>query len=384
MTNQLTAAVFYFMAGLITFFCVFNRLILHMWEGTLKKIVGYSAMGVFMAGPAAAGWFLGWNRWAAVPAGLLAVFLLGELVRVNLRGKYRHNLPPALRNGNKKTGSFFTTEKLAIRRFEIFHPKWTGDPLRIVHVTDLHVDWKPSLSFYRSSFAAAAELNPDLMVLTGDYINKKEAIPRLEQIFRMPCARYGVYAVLGNHEFYTDPDTVTGILEAAGIRPAGGTCIRIETDSGRLNIWGHEYPWGKSADLDAMTARSREINIVLTHTPDNIFQLSQNGADIVFAGHFHGGQWRVPILGSLVIPSAHGRLLDQGHFQIGSTHLLVSAGLGTVWFPTRIRCEPELLVLDLKPARIRDRPVRRRFHETGMPAEGESAVVNLAQSLRSG
>jgi len=351
MIESFAGMLLYFTAGVFTFFVVFDRAILHMWEGLLKKITGYTAMVVFMLGPATAGWIAGLNFWACIPAGLLTVFLAGEVTRRHLRNRYRKTLPDQAITIKPRAHRFVTTDALIARQYQISTTKNLSNPLRIIQLTDLHVNGKPPLPFYEEAMAAVERLEPDLILFTGDYINKREFIPQLEWIFSLSNARLGAYAIMGNHEFYEDPEAVRTIIGNAGVRVISGERVDVTTDNTHLTLWGHEAPWGIPADLERLSRETDRINIVLTHTPDNIFELSRKGADVVFAGHFHGGQWRVPVLGSLVIPSYHGRLLDHGRFQIGSTHLLVSAGLGNVWFPCRIHCEPEIVVLDIVPSR---------------------------------
>jgi predicted MPP superfamily phosphohydrolase len=87
--------------------------------------------------------------------------------------------------------------------------------------------------------------------------------------------------------------------------------------------------------------------LVLSHTPDNIYAL-RGRAKVVFSGHTHGGQWRIPGVGALVVPSKFGRRFDRGHFSVDGTELFVSAGLGADFPPVRVYCQPELLVVDLE------------------------------------
>jgi predicted MPP superfamily phosphohydrolase len=350
MIESFAGLLLFFTAGTFTFFVVFDRLILHMWDGLLKKITGYSVMGLFMAGPAVAGWITGLSLWAWIPVTLLTVYLAGEIIRLVLRKRYRKSAPDSAITIKPGANRFFTTDALIARRHRISTEKTLSNPVRIVQLTDLHVNGKPPMSFYIEAMDAVNRLEPDLILFTGDYINKREFIPQLEQIFRMSHARFGAYAIMGNHEFYEDPEAVRTIICDSGVRVISGERVEVDIDGTPVTLWGHESPWGIPADLDRLSRESDRYNIVLTHTPDNVFELSRNGADVVFAGHFHGGQWRVPIFGSLVIPSYHGRLLDHGRFHIGATHLLVSAGLGNVWFPSRIQCEPEIVVLDIVPS----------------------------------
>ena len=90
------------------------------------------------------------------------------------------------------------------------------------------------------------------------------------------------------------------------------------------------------------------MTLVLTHTPDNIYELSGPGVTAVFAGHYHAGQIRIPLLGSLVVPSAYGRLFDHGHFVVNGTHLFVTAGVGAAVPPFRVYCQPDVFIVDIR------------------------------------
>ena len=87
--------------------------------------------------------------------------------------------------------------------------------------------------------------------------------------------------------------------------------------------------------------------LVLSHTPDNIYEVAERGATALFAGHTHGGQFRLPLLGPLVVPSRYGRRFEEGHFVVNGTHLFVSAGVGADAPALRLWCPPELIVVDL-------------------------------------
>ena len=86
---------------------------------------------------------------------------------------------------------------------------------------------------------------------------------------------------------------------------------------------------------------------MLSHTPDNIYRLSKSEVDVVFSGHYHGGQIRIPYLGAIVIPSIFGRRCDHGHFVIKETNLFVTGGVGTAFPSWRIYCQPDIFVIDI-------------------------------------
>jgi hypothetical protein len=87
---------------------------------------------------------------------------------------------------------------------------------------------------------------------------------------------------------------------------------------------------------------------MLTHTPDNLYALCDLGYAAIFAGHYHGGQIRLPGLGALVVPSRYGRRFDRGHFVMNGTHLFVTTGVGSAEPPVRLWCQPDVLIVDIE------------------------------------
>lgn len=126
----------------------------------------------------------------------------------------------------------------------------------------------------------------------------------------------------------------------------GNDCRRVPVeDLHHLLICGCEDPWGSEA-WRAPTTSPDELVLVLIHTADNIYRLSAEGVTAVFAGHYHAGQIRVPLLGPLVMPSVYGRRFDHGHFMVNGTRLFVTAGIGTTTLPLRIHCQPDVFIVD--------------------------------------
>jgi predicted MPP superfamily phosphohydrolase len=111
-----------------------------------------------------------------------------------------------------------------------------------------------------------------------------------------------------------------------------------------VRLCGTDAPWGPTFEPPGSDAAA---TLVLSHTPDNVYELAERGATVVFAGHTHGGQFRLPVLGALVVPSRYGRRFDRGHFAVEGTHLFVSAGVGSEAPALRLWCPPELVVVDL-------------------------------------
>jgi len=282
-----------------------------------------------------------------LPLALLALIAGREWRHHALRRQYRAEAPVSRAGGISRLGLSqpVTTTDLVVRSYALGSDRLRVERLRLVSLTDLHVNRALPYAYYEHLLDVVAAQRADLILLTGDYVSKPENIELMAQLFgrRWP-ARYGAYAVLGNHDWWTDPVRVRAVLETSGVSLVSGNCLHLPAEVGRVAVCGSEAPWGPplSTALDRM-----DLNLVLSHTPDNVYRLAEQGASVVLAGHTHGGQIRLPGLGSLLIPSRFGRLFDAGHFRVAGADLFVSAGVGVQDPPLRIYCPPEIVVIDI-------------------------------------
>jgi predicted MPP superfamily phosphohydrolase len=286
-------------------------------------------------------------KWVRLWPALLVLFGVGEVRRAWLRHEYRADSGSAVDVWHP-----VTTNDLVVRRFTLEVPGLNAEHLRVLHLTDLHVTERSSKGYADRVEHEMRALDPDLIVLTGDYVSHADRLPLLASwLERLPVTRYGSYAVLGNHDYWAgEPDAVRAVLSRAGVRVMGRECANLEVaTSSVLRICGTEEPWGEryanGADVDG--ARRPLATLILSHTPDNVYEVSEPGLTAVFAGHTHGGQFRLPGLGALVVPSNYGRRFERGHFVVNGTHLFVSAGVGADAPALRLWCPPELVVVDL-------------------------------------
>jgi predicted MPP superfamily phosphohydrolase len=242
-----------------------------------------------------------------------------------------------------------TTTDLVTHFYELPSSALRVSRLRVAQISDLHVSAQLRSGYFEAALAAVVAERPDLIVLTGDYVSRSQNLPLLAQLLPGRLhAPLGVFAVLGNHDWWTDADAVRQIMSSAGITLLTGGCVHLPEAVGRVAVCGTEAPWGPK--LDTLLAPS-DLSLVLSHTPDNVYDLSALGASVVFSGHTHGGQMRVPGFGALVLPSRYGRRFDQGHFHVAATDLFVSAGLGADAPPLRVYCQPDIVVVDFVRSR---------------------------------
>lgn len=319
--------------------------VLEIHEGPLRT-AAIALLALLIAGSASwAGQRLRRSRLRYLPLLLLATIAAREWRRHTLRQQYAGSTPVRTVGPSESLWRPVTTTDLALRYYALTSKQLTVERLRLVLLTDLHVTRALPRAYYEQVFELVRAQDADLILLAGDYVSEPENIELSARLFARPWpARLGAFAVLGNHDFWTDPPRMREALSSAGVTLLEGRCEHLPGRIGRVAICGTETPWGPA--LSSALDRS-EMNLVISHTPDNIYRLAEQGASLVVSGHTHGGQMRVPGFGSIVVPSRFGRVFDQGHFRVEGVDLFVSAGVGADMPALRIYCQPEVLVIDL-------------------------------------
>lgn len=228
---------------------------------------------------------------------------------------------------------------------------------RIVQLSDIHHSSFLGEAELGSAVKHANDLSPDLMVLTGDYVSHStDYIPGCARVLGNLQARQGVYAVLGNHDHWTDGALMESTLKAEGIQVLSNQNTKIERDGAYLRLVGIDDLMAERDDLrQALDGTSRdEARILLAHNPAIIREAARAGIDLVLSGHTHGGQinWRLIMRRQdtrlaqwLQRPS---RRFMRGYSVLGSTQLYVNRGLGTVVVPMRYGCPPEITLIELQ------------------------------------
>ncbi|MBD0373588.1 MAG: metallophosphoesterase [Pyrinomonadaceae bacterium] len=223
------------------------------------------------------------------------------------------------------------------------------DGLRIVQLSDIHHSPFTGTEQIKHAIETANSLEPDLIALTGDYVSHESAYaaPCAELMGRLR-ARCGVYAVLGNHDHWTDAPLITDLFRAEGIRVLVNEGMRFELRGASFWLAGVDDTMVGLEDLPLALAGSRrdEMKLLLAHNPVILRRAARAGVDLVLSGHTHGGQvtWRSE-------RSASGRprrRLLRGLGRQGDTQIYVTRGLGTVVLPIRYGCPPEVSLLELR------------------------------------
>jgi len=245
-------------------------------------------------------------------------------------------------------------------RHQISLERWPQalDGFTIALISDFHYDPIFSVHPIRAAIGMLNDLRPDLIALTGDFVsvpwigNHAKAAAAAE-----PCARllsqlkapHGLWAVLGNHDCFTDPERVTSALEAEKIPVLVNQSVPIERNGARFWLAGVDDVMAKGADLDQTLRKvpKDEAVVLMAHEPDYADDVARYPVDLQLSGHSHGGQVRVPLVGPLYLPDL-ARKYVWGLYKIGGLTLYTNAGLGTVEIPVRFDCAPEITLLTMR------------------------------------
>jgi hypothetical protein len=222
------------------------------------------------------------------------------------------------------------------------------DGLSILHLSDLHLGPCYAQRYFEEALEAAACWECDLVLFTGDLIEHEACLGWIEPLLSKVRGRLGSFAVLGNHDYSFDARQIRNALARSGYEDIEGRWTSLELPGATIALGGTAVPWGRGLDLGA--APEADFRILLTHSPDLFPRASASGIELVLAGHNHGGQVRLPVVGAPFVPSLYGRRFDRGFFRRGQTLLHVSEGLGAK-HPMRYGTVPEITRLVLQVSR---------------------------------
>jgi len=239
-----------------------------------------------------------------------------------------------------------TATDIWLRRLHAAH-----DGLKIVHLTDLHHSLFTPLDEIQRAVHLANLLKPDVVALTGDYVTlSRSYIWPVARALGKLRARLGVFAVLGNHDFGVDPDEVTQALRAQRVRVLRNAHFALRAGSATLWVVGVDDLWWQADDLRAAlrSVPGRDPKILLCHNPLGIHLAAEHGIDFVLSGHTHGGQVRLPVVGSVYGRSKLGERFVEGWNRLNGTQIYISRGIGKVLVPLRLGCPSEIACLRLR------------------------------------
>lgn len=228
---------------------------------------------------------------------------------------------------------------------------WDG--VRIAQITDMHIGRNSTLDHARQIVDMCNDLQPDIIALTGDYVSRADAITNaLVEVLRDLRAKSGKFAVLGNHDYWTNAHRVVASLKSAGISLLNNAHHILTRNGEKLCIAGVDDLFSQNTDAaKALAGVDPKIcRILLCHNPDYAEMLpAQVRVDLMLSGHTHGGQVCLPLIGPLILPIEFKKYA-QGLVQGPRCPVYISRGLGMVTIPVRFNCRPELPLITLQRA----------------------------------
>jgi uncharacterized protein len=243
-------------------------------------------------------------------------------------------------------GYAFERHALGLTEAELHVPRLPGtfDGLRVGFITDLHHSAIVSLEDVRRAARLIAAARPDLVVLGGDYVSygdRRYAGPCAEALGAL-TAPLGVFAVLGNHD---EERAVPAALKAQKIALLRDEWTTISHGGATFTLAGVRF-WTRSAtEIGRILAGANQPVLLAAHDPRRLYEASALDIGGVLAGHSHGGQVVLPVIGAL---AARKFPIAAGLISRGRTEMFVSRGVGTVILPLRINCPPEVAVVTLR------------------------------------
>lgn len=225
------------------------------------------------------------------------------------------------------------------------------DGFRITQLTDVHHSRILGISEVQRVVSLAQQTRPDMFVLTGDYSTTyRRYIEPCAEALSALSAPEGVWAVLGNHDHYTDPELTTRALERRHIAVLNNAHTTLRRNSDSLQLSGiDDWTWNATdwsrafSGLDAKTP-----TVLLSHQPTVLDLEQTKSVALIVSGHTHGGQLKFPWLGAPARLFTNDLKYARGLFRRGETQLYVSSGTGVIGLPLRFGVRPEIAVLRLR------------------------------------
>ena len=255
-------------------------------------------------------------------------------------------------------GFFIEPNQLIVREETIQIANWPAglSGLRIGLIGDVHTG---SHFINEQKLQRIVELTnqqqPDLIVLLGDYMSpntwhSREVPPEVTaSVLKNLKAPVGVYAILGNHDWWYGGEDVQRAFEQNGIHVLEGDVTQVSWHGQPLWLVGIPDLWTRMKWFKPTVAKIPPgMNVIaLTHNPDFFPDLPQT-LPLLLAAHTHGGQVNLPLIGRPIEPSEFGQRYAAGHVYENGHHLFVTTGIGTSILPVRFRVTPEIVILTIK------------------------------------
>jgi len=244
---------------------------------------------------------------------------------------------------------FIEPNKLEVNHYTIRDSELSG--LKIIFASDFH--FKPHQQKRLETVVNLINAeNPDLVLSVGDFVsghneNMTMPIENIAKELGKVKSKYGFYTTLGNHDGWYGISGITKALETNGIKVLANKNTVVKTNNKIVYIAGAaDLMTGKPNIYQALDGVKSPV-ILLTHTPDLFPEVPEN-VNLTLAGHTHGGQIRIPLLGPIFTASNFGDKYTMGLIEEEGKKLITTKGIGTSILPLRFNCIPEIIVIEFK------------------------------------
>lgn len=255
---------------------------------------------------------------------------------------------------------YYENNKIDITNYSISNTKINGENIKIVQLSDLHCK-----SFGKNQKVLVNKIlniNPDLILFTGDLVDARTSVDNYVNSFiliKELSKHFPVYFVSGNHEYKSyNEEIINKGLNSSGAIILDNIFAQIKVKSTNIKIFGFSYePITRNSKgtidvLDSIkdTLDNNSLNILLHHRPNNFYIFTHYNFDLIFCGHAHGGQFRIPFIHKGIYMPDQGILpkFTEGIHTMNKSNMIISRGLGNSGFPIRLFNHPEIVVLTLK------------------------------------
>lgn len=241
--------------------------------------------------------------------------------------------------------------------------------LKICHLSDFHLTGHIDIGYYSRIVEQVNQFDADLVLITGDLIDEYECLDWIDDVFGNLKSNHGTFYVLGNHDkrIKNEP-LLRKMLSDSGLIAVNGQWVDRQINGANIAIAGNELPWFGGAEKlrpfgfedevgDGSTENLEDgsilghaqspFKILLSHSPDQFTWAQNFGFDLMLAGHTHGGQIQLPVIGPIVAPSRYGIKYASGTFRMDDMLMHVSRGISGDEC-IRINCRPEVGFFTLK------------------------------------
>lgn len=244
---------------------------------------------------------------------------------------------------------FIEPDKLNVKHYKINDEALKG--IKILFVSDFHI--KPNQEKRLNKVVNIINAQqPDIILSGGDFVyghNEKMTMPISDIVEQLKNVKtkYGFYTVLGNHDWWVNGENITEVLTANGIKVLANNNLRINLKGRNIYIAGVEDKTTRTPDIYKALNGTENPVILLSHSPD-VFPKVPEKVNLTLAGHLHGGQVRLPLLGAIIVPSSYGNKYSQGLIEENGKKMLVTKGIGNSILPVRFNCTPEIVVIEFE------------------------------------